>query len=87
MIGMLSEFTYDGDAYANHKTVTMTSTPPFFNDKAVIGKPLKESKIKYYIFAMRWLWKNRKWDDTRQKFKRMSEDYKQYKQGKPCKHF
>jgi hypothetical protein len=52
----------------------------------LIGKPKKESKLKYYIFSIRWLWKNRKWDNTRQKFKRMSEDYERYKQGKPCKH-
>lgn len=25
--------------------------------------------IKYYIFAIRWLWKNRRWSNTRQKFK------------------
>ena len=86
MIGLLSEFMYDGDAYANRKTVTVTYTPGFFDDKSVIGKPKKESKLKYYIFSIRWLWKNRKWDNTRQKFKRMSEDYEQYKQGKPCKY-
>lgn len=31
--------------------------------------------IKYYIFAIRWLWKNRRWSSTRQKFKAMDRDW------------
>ena len=31
-------------------------------------------KIKYYIFAIKWLWKNRTWDNTRQKFKAMEKE-------------
>lgn len=34
-------------------------------------------KIKYYIFCIKWLWKNRKWDNTRQKFKAMEKEYNQ----------
>ncbi len=34
-------------------------------------------KIKYYIFCIRWLYKNRTWDNTRQKFKAMEKEYKQ----------
>lgn len=34
-------------------------------------------KIKYYIFCIKWLWKNRTWDNTRQKFKTMEKEYKQ----------
>lgn len=32
-------------------------------------------KIKYYIFSIRWLWKNRKWNNTRQKFKAMDKEW------------
>ena len=32
-------------------------------------------KIKYYIFCIKWLYKNRKWDNTRQKFKAMEKEY------------
>ena len=39
----------------------------------------KESKIKYYLFCIRWLWKNREWENTRQKFKAMERAYKKYR--------
>ena len=29
--------------------------------------------IKYYLFCIRWLWKNRNWSDTRQKYKAMNK--------------
>lgn len=32
--------------------------------------------IKYYLFCIHWLWKNRNWDDTRQKFKMMQREWK-----------
>lgn len=35
-------------------------------------------KIKYYLFCIRWLWKNREWESTRQKFKRLDKDWKEY---------
>lgn len=31
--------------------------------------------IKYYLFCIKWLWNNRTWDNTRQKFKAMQEAY------------
>lgn len=34
-------------------------------------------KIKYYLFCIRWLYKNRNWDNTRQKFKKMEKDFKE----------
>lgn len=34
-------------------------------------------KIRYYLFCIKWLYKNRKWDNTRQKFKRMERDFKE----------
>ncbi len=34
-------------------------------------------KIKYYIFCIKWLYKNRKWDNTRQKFKKMEKDFRE----------
>lgn len=31
--------------------------------------------FKYYIFRIRWLWKNRTWSNTRQKFKALERDW------------
>ena len=31
--------------------------------------------IKYYLFCIRWLWKNRKWHHTRQKIKMMDKEW------------
>lgn len=40
-------------------------------------------KLKYYIFCIKWLWENRQWENTRQKFKTMEKEYKQkYKEDK-----
>lgn len=38
-------------------------------------KPKKKSQLGYYLFCIRWLWKNRKWENTRQKFKAMEREY------------
>lgn len=38
--------------------------------------------IKYYYFCIRWLWRNRNWSNTRQKFKSMERDYKRYVEDK-----
>ena len=35
-------------------------------------------KIRYYMFCIKWLWKNRTWDNTRQKFKRLAKEYTEY---------
>ena len=31
--------------------------------------------IKYYLFCIKWLWTNRAWANTRQKFKAMQNAY------------
>ena len=31
-------------------------------------------KINYYIFCIKWLWRNREWENTRQKFKAMERE-------------
>lgn len=31
--------------------------------------------LTYYIFCLKWLWRNRQWSNTRQKFKQMERDY------------
>lgn len=36
-------------------------------------------KIKYYFFCIKWLWKNRNWENTRQKFKAMAKDWEKVK--------
>ena len=41
-------------------------------------------KIKYYLFCIKWLYKNRKWDNTRQKFKKMDKDFKECEMNKIC---
>ena len=40
-----------------------------------MDKPKKKSKLRYYLFCIRWLWKNREWENTRQKFKAMEKAY------------
>lgn len=37
------------------------------------------NKIRYYIFCIKWLWKNRNWSNTRQKFKAMQKDFEKSK--------
>jgi hypothetical protein len=40
------------------------------------GKDVIEMKqLKYYIFVIQWLWKNRSWQDSRQKFKQMNKEW------------
>lgn len=36
------------------------------------------SALFYYWFCIRWLWKNRDWADTRQKYKAMNRDYSKW---------
>lgn len=31
--------------------------------------------LHYYLFRMHWLWKNRHWHNSRQKFKAMERDW------------
>lgn len=35
-------------------------------------------KLKYYYQCGRWLWKNRDWKGTRQKYKTMEKELKKY---------
>ena len=32
-------------------------------------------KIRYHWFCVKWLWKNRNWEDNRYKFKAMNKDW------------
>ena len=32
-------------------------------------------QLKYYIFCIRWLWRNREWSNTRQKFRALERDW------------
>ena len=38
--------------------------------------------IRYYLFCIRWLWKNRKWGNSRQKFKKMEKDWNELNKKK-----
>jgi hypothetical protein len=35
-------------------------------------------KVRYYLFVIRWLWRNREWANTRQKFKAMEKEANAY---------
>ncbi len=35
-------------------------------------------KLKYYYQCARWLWKNRTWRGTRQKYKAMEKELRKY---------
>ena len=39
-------------------------------------KKRKRSKAGYYLFCIKWLWKNRNWRDTRQKWKAMDRAWR-----------
>ena len=50
--------------------------------KIPVGKKKrKESKLRYYLFCIKWLWKNRTWDNTRQKFKAMEKAWRRERSG------
>lgn len=34
------------------------------------------NKLRYRFFCIKWLWKNRDWANTRQKFKAMKKEYR-----------
>lgn len=59
--------------YLRELTITISGEIPI--------KPRKESKlkkIKYYIFCICWLWKNKEWSETRQKYKAMNREYEKH---------
>jgi hypothetical protein len=35
-------------------------------------------KVRYYLFAICWLWRNREWSNTRQKFKALEKAANKY---------
>lgn len=53
----------------------LTFSHPFKEEPPKSPKPKKKSKLGYYLFCIRWLWKNRDWENTRQKFKAMEKAY------------
>lgn len=38
--------------------------------------------FRYYFFCIRWLWANRDWQNSRQKWKAMDRDYKKHMEAK-----
>ena len=54
------------------------NVPPRFISHNMNGrrKETLMKKLKYYIFCIKWLWKNRTWENTRQKFKAMEKAWK-----------
>jgi hypothetical protein len=38
--------------------------------------------IRYFLFCIKWLWKNRTWENTRQKFKAMERDWEKVEKGR-----
>lgn len=37
--------------------------------------------LRWYWFRLRWLYKHRYWEDSRQKWKKMERDYDLYRRG------
>lgn len=40
------------------------------------------TKLRFYLFAARWLWRNRTWDNTRQKYKALDRAWSRYEQAR-----
>lgn len=38
--------------------------------------------IRYFLFHIKWLWKNRTWENTRQKFKAMEKEWNARKKNR-----
>lgn len=38
-------------------------------------------KIRFYLFCIRWLWRNRTWEETRQKYRALGRDWRRYEQA------
>ncbi len=55
-------------------TQTITDEKRFI--KQTNERKMLMKKLKYYWFCVKWLWKNRDWDNTRQKFKAMEKAYR-----------
>jgi hypothetical protein len=34
--------------------------------------------VRYWWFCVRWLWRHRDWEDTRQKYKTMNREWREY---------
>lgn len=67
----VSHYFYE---YPNSRELTMTIT-----DRTLIKrKEPKLKKLKYYLFCIRWLWKNKEWSETRQKYKAMNREYEKH---------
>jgi hypothetical protein len=51
-------------------------------------QPAKKKKgmLRYYIFCIGWIWKNRSWNNDRHKWKMMDRDYRRYLIAKGVKH-
>lgn len=56
----------------NQEYVTLTTTFTRANEEK--PRPKQKGMIKFYLSCIKWLWKNRKWKNTRQKFKAMLRD-------------
>lgn len=35
-------------------------------------------KIRFYLFCIRWLWKNRTWAETRQKYRALARAWREH---------
>lgn len=36
--------------------------------------------VRYYWFCLRWLWRHRYWENSRQKWKAMEKDWRHYRE-------
>lgn len=35
--------------------------------------------VRYFLFCVKWMWKNRHWENTRQKFKAMDNAWRKHR--------
>lgn len=68
--------------------ITYSCTEEDFKERYsnVQSETKKDNRWKFFIFSLRWRFKNRKWIKSRQKNKRMMEDYYRYQQGVLCRY-
>ena len=38
-------------------------------------------KIRFYLFCIRWLWRHRSWEETRQKYRALGRDWRRHVQA------
>ena len=64
-------YLIDASEMADMEYTSTVSTEPGF-----LAKKKNPNRLRYYIFVMRWLWRKRNWQDSRQKYKAMNREWR-----------